>query len=287
VKPPLFEYRHVDSVDEALSLLAQEKDQVKVLAGGQSLVPMMNLRLGNPEMLMDVGALPLRSVHVSDDKVRIGSLVTHRVLETNDTVAQELPLVTLAARHIGHVAIRNRGTIGGSIAHADPAAELIVAALALEGEVVVRSVRGTRVIRIENLLRGPFMTTLEADELITAIDLPRHGDCGAAFEEIAIRAGDFAVAACGAVCRMTEDGVLTMVRIALGGVSPTAIRVSGAEERLQGVAPSSADLHEAALSAAAAASPGTDVHASAEYRRGVVVALVERALQKAMNGGQP
>ena len=286
MKPPPFVYRRVSSVDEAVALLANAGDDAKILAGGQSLVPMLNLRLANPGMLVDVDRAPLRSVEVVGDEVRLGALVTHRTLETDPTIASELPLLALAAAQIGHPAIRNRGTIGGSLAHADPAAELAMATLALGARVFVQSATGSRSIPIDEFLDGPFMTTLGADEMVTRVDIPRHGDCGVGFEEVAIRAGDFAVAAAATVVRRKADGGLADVRIALGGVAGTAIRATEAEELLEGVLLDDARLREAAVLASRGARPGTDVHGTADYRRSLVVTLVERSVRAAANGGR-
>jgi CO/xanthine dehydrogenase FAD-binding subunit len=285
LKPPPFAYRRVDSIEAAVALLADESNDAKVLAGGQSLVPMLNLRLANPGMLVDVGGLSLRSVEMVDGHVQLGALVTHRTLETDPTVAAELPLFALVAPQIGHVAIRNRGTVGGSLAHADPAAELAMAALALDASIVAQSSRGTRTIPIGEFLDGPFMTTLAPDEMVIRVDVPRHGDRSVGFNEVAIRAGDFAVVAAATVARRAPDGTLSDVRIALGGVSATAIRAPEAEAVLEGVQPDADRLRHAASLAAEAADPSSDVHGTAEYRRSLIVPVVERAFASAMNGG--
>jgi aerobic carbon-monoxide dehydrogenase medium subunit len=284
VKPQAFAYRRVSSIEEAVAVLAEEGDEAKLLAGGQSLAPMLNLRLANPAMLVDVGRIPLTAVEVMGDLVRVGAMVTHRMLEAHPTVAMELPLLRLAAGLIGHPAIRNRGTLGGSLAHADPAAELPVAALALGAKIVAQSARGIRTIPIEEFLDGPFMTALEADEMLTAVDFPRHGDCAVAFDEVAIRAGDFAVVAVATVFRRPTEGALTDVRVALGGVAGRAVRAREAEQRLEGHSPVAGRLREAGAAAASAITPGTDVHGSAAYRRGLVTALVGRAVSRAMDG---
>ena len=285
MKPPPFEYRRVGSVDEAVALLAEEGDDAKILAGGQSLVPMLNLRLANPGVLVDVGGVPLRSFSVEGNFVDLDALVTHRVLEGDPVIAAELPLIALAAAQIGHAAIRNRGTIGGSLAHADPAAELAIAALALDAAVVVASVRDTRIIPIAEFFDGPFMASLESDEMVISVRIPRHTGRSVAFEEMAIRAGDFAVAAVAAVAKCDADGTLTDVRIALGGVAGTAIRAREAEALLNEARFDAGRLRQAALLAAAATSPSTDIHGTAEYRRGLVVPLVERAIRVVANGG--
>lgn len=285
MKPPPFEYHRVDTVDETVALLADEGDDAKILAGGQSLVPMLNLRLANPGVLVDVGRVPLRSFSIDGGHVHVDALVTHRVLEGDPALAAELPLIALAAAQVGHAAIRNRGTIGGSLAHADPAAELAAAALALDAAVVVASTRGIRVTPVADFLHGPFTTSLESDEMVTGVQIPRHADRCVAFEEMAIRAGDFAVAAVAAAARRAADGTLSDVRIALGGVAGTAIRAREAEALLNQARFDPGRLRQAALMAAAATSPSTDIHGTAEYRRGLVVPLVERAVRAITNGG--
>jgi carbon-monoxide dehydrogenase medium subunit len=285
VKPAPFAYRRVDTVDEALSVLADEGDEAKVLAGGQSLAPMLNLRLANPAMLVDVGRVPLRDIEVIGTQLRIGALVTHRTLEHDSTIAREAPLLAKAAAFIGHPAIRNRGTIGGSLVHADPAAELGVAALAANASVVAQSTRGTRRIPMDAFLAGPFMSTLEADEMVVAIEIPRHGDCAVAFEEVAVRSGDFAVAAVAVLVRPTADGVMRDPSIAVGGAAPAPFRATEAETLLADTRYHPREAREAGRLAAGAARPSTDTHGTAEYRRGLVTPLVERALARAMREG--
>jgi CO/xanthine dehydrogenase FAD-binding subunit len=285
VKPAPFAYRRVDTVDEALSILADEGDEAKVLAGGQSLAPMLNLRLANPEMLVDVGRVPLRDIEVVGTQLRIGALVTHRTLEHDSTIAREAPLLAKAAALIGHPAIRNRGTIGGSLVHADPAAELGLTALAVGAAVVAQSTRGTRRIPMDAFLDGPFMSTLEPDEMVVAIEVPRHGDCTVAFEEVAVRSGDFAVAAVAVLVRLTAEGVMHDPSIAVGGVAGAPFRATEAEALLAGTRYHPREAREAGRLAARAARPTTDTHGTADYRRGLVTPLVERALARAMKDG--
>src|SRR5215472_17096612 len=189
MKPAAFGYCRATSVDEAVTVLAEEGDEAKIIAGGQSLVPMLNLRLAYPRLLVDVAALPLREVAYVDDHVRVGSMVYHRQVMSEPLIRSDLPLVSLAAAHIGHPAIRNRGTLGGSLAHADPAAELPAVAVALSAMIKVCSNTGRRSIPADEFFDGPFMTTLGSDEIIVAVDFPCHRDRRAAFEEVTIRSG--------------------------------------------------------------------------------------------------
>lgn len=285
MKPAPFAYRRVDTVEEAVGILADEGDEAKILAGGQSLAPMLNLRLANPEVLVDVGPVPLRQIDVIGPHVRIGALVTHKTLETDSTIASEAPLLAKAAPFIGHPAIRNRGTIGGSLVHADPAAELGIAALAMGANIIAQSVRGTRSIPTEGFLDGPFMTTLEPDEMVVAVEVPRHGDCAVAFEEVAVRSGDFAVAAVAVLVRPSADGVMSDPRIAVGGVAGAPFRATEAEVLLGSSGYERSEARTAGQLAASAARPTTDTHGSADYKRGLVTALVPRALDRALRNG--
>lgn len=278
MKPAPFEYVAAGSLDEALGALA-EADDGKILAGGQSLVPLLALRLAQPDVVVDVNSVPgLDQVVVDDRGLRIGALARHRVLERDEQVRRSFPLVSAAAAKIGHVAIRNRGTVGGSVAHADPAAEWPALLLALDGEVEVASRRGTRVVSADALYDGYLTTSLEPDEMVREVRVTAPtGPTGTSFLELARREGDFAIVGVAAVLGV-EGGEVRHCRLALSGVGSTPVRARGAEQLLVG---SGADDRAVAAAAEAVADeiePSGDIHGSADYRRKVARVLVQRAL---------
>jgi CO/xanthine dehydrogenase FAD-binding subunit len=263
VKPAPFEYAAPRSLDEALGLLGEE---AKPLAGGQSLVPLLNFRLARPELLVDINGLSeLSRLHRDDGTLRIGALTRQSALERSELVAAEWPLLAQAARFVGHPQIRNRGTVGGSIAHADPAAELPVALAALDARFVAQSPRGRRTLGAGELFLGPLTTALEPDELLVEIEVPPVPEgAGSAFVEHARTAGDFAIA--GAAALVSSSG---HAAIALLGAAPTPVRVHDAERALVG----GAEPREAAALAASSIEEG--------HRRALVAELVRRALEEA------
>jgi CO/xanthine dehydrogenase FAD-binding subunit len=262
MKPAPFEYDAPASVEEALDLLARYGDEAKVLAGGQSLVPLLNFRLARPERLVDINRIAeLAFVRESDGRLRLGALTRTATLERSELVAERWPLLREAVRHSGHPQIRSRGTVGGSVAHADPAAELPVALTALGARFVVRSMRGTRTLSADELFAGFLTTTLEPDELVVEIDVPRLPPAaGTAFVEYARVHGDFALA--GAAVVLSADGAA----IVLLRAAPTPLRVPAAERALV----EGADEDAARLAAAAA-----DVD---EPRRALLEDVVGRAI---------
>jgi carbon-monoxide dehydrogenase medium subunit len=280
VKPPPFLYVRPGSVEEALDHLARHGDDAKVLAGGQSLVPLLNFRLARPRVLVDLGSVAgLDSVKEDGDGVRIGAMARQRHVERSPLVARICPLLTKALPHVGHVQNRNRGTVGGSIAHADPAAELPTVAIALDAEVEVVGPDGRRTIPVRDFFEGPFMTSLRPDELIASIRFPATTGRRTAFLEIARRTGDFALAGVAAV--VSGNGTVTEVSLAGLGVGPTGIRLAAAEEAVRGRALDPATLRDAGAAAAREVTPFDDVHADELYRREAVGALVARALVEA------
>jgi carbon-monoxide dehydrogenase medium subunit len=269
VKPPPFEYVAAASVDEAVDALAASGDEAKVLAGGQSLVPMLNMRLARPALLVDVNPIPgLNGIH-ADGRLELGALVRQSDALISSGVAEIAPLLCVALRHVGHPATRSRGTIGGSIAHSDPAAELPAALLALDAEVVAAGPRGERTIAVGELLLGPFTTSLEADELLTAVRVPLHGSRPFGFAELARRHGDFALAGVAVL--------LDPARVVLFGVGGAPVRAFDAERALD----EGAGAAETAELATRGLEPVSDVHADAGYRRRVSAVLVRRALEQA------
>lgn len=278
MKPPPFDYVAATSLEEALSALAEGGEDAKVLAGGQSLIPLLSLRLAYPSVLIDVNRVDeLASVEQRNGSLRIGATVRHRTAERSKEVRDAAPLVSAVMPYIGHAAIRSRGTIGGSIAHADPAAELPAVALALDATINVRSAaRGERSIAAADFFEGYFTTTIEPDEILTSVDFPVLPDgSGVAVEEVARRHGDFAMV--GAVAAVTPDGG---ARIALINVAEKPVRATAAEEAFA----SGASIEEVAAVAARDLDPSGDLHASPAYRKKVAGVCVKRALTRAKEG---
>jgi len=282
LKLPAFEYHLAESVEEAVGLLAQYGDDAKVLAGGQSLVPLLAFRLARPAHLVDVNALSDLAYITDGNGVEIGATVRHRVAERSETVVGEAPMMAAALRFVGHTAIRNRGTIGGSIAHADPAAELPAVLTALGAEVVARSTRGVRSISVESFIQGFLTTTLEADELVTAIRVPpRPASTGWAFNEFSRRNGDFAIVGVATLLGLGSDGRVSDARLVFSGVGSTPVRAVAAEKALIGETPSPELWATAAEQAAAGLDPSADVHGSAAYRRQLARVLATRSMHEA------
>lgn len=287
MKPPVFDYRRPRSLEEALELLASHDGEAKILAGGQSLVPMMNMRLAMPEVLVDINHVPgLTGISIDGATIVLGALTRHRDAELSPVLAEHHPVLADAARHISHVTIRNRGTVAGSIAHCDPAAEWPTVGLATELSVVAHSKSLRRQIPIDELLVGPFMTTLNDDELITEVRVPLPAaDVGAVFVEFSRVHGNFAMVSVCALVGVT-NGVITSARIALGGVAATAILAEEAARLLVGHEPSGDLFTSAGEAVRDSINPGSDVQATSEYRRQLACTLVERALIQAVDRAQ-
>jgi carbon-monoxide dehydrogenase medium subunit len=273
VKPPPFEYVATTSVGEAVGALAAGGDEAKVLAGGQSLLPLLNMRLARPALLVDVNRIPdLDAIRV-DGVLELGALVRQSDALASNDLARAAPLLHVALRHVGHPATRSRGTIGGSVAHADPAAELPAALLALDAEVVAVGPRGERTIPAGELFLGPFTTSLAPDELLKAIHVPLQAARRFGFVELARRHGDFALAGVAVL--------LDPARVVLFGVGGVPVRAVEAEQALD----QGADGTEAAELATRGLEPVSDVHADAGYRHRVAAVLVRRALELAVTRG--
>jgi len=288
MKPAPFIYHRARSVDEAVSLLSELGDDAKLIAGGQSLVAMMNFRLARPAALVDISRLTdLRYVRAENGGLRIGALALHRDLEriSEPSVLAGFDVLPSAARYIGHYAIRAAGTFGGSIAHADPAAEWCMAALLFDGEVVARSLRGERVIPISDFFIGFLETSLDPDEMITEVRLPVRRP-GAAVAEFARRHGDFAVVAAMAALDQ-HNGRCVDARLVFGGVGGTVMRTTPAEAILIGSDLGPGAIAAAADASASAADPPADIHGSSEYRRHLMRVLAARAIKDAMNVRDP
>jgi len=282
VKPPLFEYHRAGSVDEVVALLAEYADESKVLAGGQSLVPLLSLRLARPAHLVDINRVPDLATIANGNGLTLGAMVRHRAIERSNVVHTANPLLAHAVRFIGHSAIRNRGTIGGSIAHADPAAELPAILLALDGEVEARSARGTRTIPAPTFFEGFLTTSLAPDELLTAVRVPAlPAGTGWSFQEFSRRSGDFAIVGVAATVRLDGTGKVADARLAFSGVDQVPVRATAAESVLTGATPSDDLWKSAAHAAASPLEPASDIHGSAAYRKQLAAVLVERALREA------
>jgi CO/xanthine dehydrogenase FAD-binding subunit len=279
MKPAAFDYIAADSIAMAVAALAQAGDDAKIIAGGQSLVPMLNFRMLRPSVLVDVNRIAgLDAIAETTEAIRIGALTRHYQLETSPLIARHLPVLSCAMTHVAHLAIRNRGTIGGSLAHADPAAELPMMALLLNAELRIASAAGERTIAARDFFLGVLTVDLAASEIITEVVLPKLPPCtGWGFEEVARRHGDFALAAVAATLT-ASNGAIEQARIALTGVGPTALRITEAEGLLIGHA-LEPDLVSRAIDAVRAAiAPETDLHASSDYRRHLAGVLTGRAL---------
>ena len=283
MKPPSFEYVAPRTVDEAVERLAEHGDAAKVLAGGQSLVPLLNLRLAAPAVLVDVNRVAgLDGIAAWDGGLRIGALARQSALEHSELARERLPILVEATRLVGHPPIRHRGTVGGSLAHADPAAELPAAMLALEATLVARGKGGERTIAADDFFTGFLSTALAFDELVTEIRVPGvPPGTGAAFVELSRRPGDYAICGAAALVTLDEGGRCTRARIALCGVGAGPIRAHGVEEALQGEAPDGEALVAAARRVSDEIDPPSDIHGSAAYRRKMAVVMTRRAVKLA------
>jgi len=284
VKPAAFEYFRPRSVDEALSLLAEHDGDAKPLAGGQSLIPAMNFRLATPSVLVDLNGIPeLGYIKDDADGLRIGGMTRQRQIERSPLISSKAPLMAETMPHIAHVAIRNRGTIGGSVAHADPAAELPALMVALNAELEISSTQGKRSVPASEFFLGLFTTAVQPGELLTEIRIPLAAErSGSAFLEISRRHGDFARVGVVAVVRLDAQGLCADARIALLSVGDRPMLAEQAIAVLKGQRPS-AELIRAAADAAAGGDidPSSDIHASARYRRQLANVLTRRVLERA------
>jgi carbon-monoxide dehydrogenase medium subunit len=282
MKLPPVEYEAPTTVAEAVDLLAEHLDEASVLAGGQSLIPLLALRLARPAVLIDINGIDeLRGVLATDGRVTIGAMTREYVAEESETVADTVPLLAAALPLIGHEAIRSRGTIGGSLAHADPAAELPAVARALDAEFVVRGPSGERVVPAAEWFEGYLTTSRRPDELLTEVRFPAAGPgTGISFQEVARRHGDFAIVGLAASLTLSR-GAIRDARLALAGMSDVPIRAGGAEALLIGETPSAELFDEAARRVTDDLDPPADLHGSSDYRKKVAAALVRRGLQEA------
>jgi carbon-monoxide dehydrogenase medium subunit len=284
MKPPLFDYRSPSSLDEALALRSEYSDDSAVLAGGQSLMPMLNLRLARPAVLIDLGGVAeVAGISELDGGVSLGAMTRQRQAERSELIRERAPLMQQALANVGHPTIRNRGTVGGSLAHADPAAELPAVCIALDATLVARSATAERTIAAEDFYVGFMSNSLAPDELLVEVRIPAvAGTLGTAFLEIARRHGDFALVGVAAAIALDGDSVITDARLVFTGVGFQPVRAREAEASLLGK-PAGTDAFVAAADLVGGAlQPRTDAHASGDYRRRVAGVLARRALEEAM-----
>ncbi len=291
MKPSAFEYFNPQSVQEAIDLLNRYGDEAKIIAGGQSLVPMMNFRLARPEILIDInGIKELEYIKTEGDELVIGALTRERDIEQSPLVLEKWPFLSKAISFIGHGAIRNRGTIGGSLVHADPSAEIPTSLCALDGSIKVAGPSDEKILQPEEFFLTYLTTSLEPSDLLVEVRIPAlPPKTGWSFMELSRRSGDFAIVAVGVLLFMEKSGVCKEARISMGGVAPTPIRAEEAEALLSGQKITDKLIAAAAQEAAQATDTEPDYHASAEYRMDMARVFVRKGLQEAwhrLNGGQ-
>jgi aerobic carbon-monoxide dehydrogenase medium subunit len=281
VKPPAFRYLRPGSVEEVVAALAEHGDEAKPLAGGQSLIPAMNFRLAQPSVLVDLELVDtLRTVRRADGTLHVGAMVRQRDAERSQEVRAACPLLCEALPWIGHTQNRNRGTIGGSIVHADPAAELPAVAVALDATIELLGTQGARNVPASSFFAGPFTTAVEPDEVVTGVRFPAAEDSHAACLELAPRRGDFAVVGVAAVVRLADGGpFVDDVGLAAFGVAATPVRLTEAEAQVRGAELTARAAEQAgAATVADVEEPTSDIHATGDYRRRALTELVRRAL---------
>ncbi len=282
--PPKFQLHTPRNLDEALELLAKYGEEAKILAGGHSLIPMMKLRIAAPAHIIYIGKLTeLNYIKEETGTIHIGALTTHNQIEESQLLKTRNPLMSETASKIGDLQVRNMGTIGGSLSHADPAADYPAAVLALEAELVARSVDGERVIKAENFFKDAFTTDLKPNELLTEIRVPAlQGAYGTAYEKLVFRATDFAIVGVAALVKLNQNGEAEKVRVALTGVGNTAVRAYSVEKQLEGTKITEETIAEASKKASENLNPPSDIRASSEYRKAMAEVLTKRALTRAL-----
>lgn len=287
MKPAPFTYHRPTRIADAVALLDENAGAARVLAGGQSLVPMLNMRLFQPDVLVDINEIDeLDGIEATGEALTIGALVRYSALERSAAVAERLPLLSTMVRHIGDRQVRNRGTLGGSLVHADPTGEMPLACLTLDASVVVMSVAGMRTIPLGELYLGSYATSLEPNEMLVAVTFP-PAPTHSAFGEICRKHNDFALVSVAATADRAADGTWSSVHLGLGGVADTPIRVPGAEAVLEGSALTDADIGAAAEAVLEEIDPPTDIRASAEYRTHLTPVQVRRVLTRLRDAAHP
>ncbi|MBF6570920.1 MAG: xanthine dehydrogenase family protein subunit M [Candidatus Binataceae bacterium] len=283
MKPPAFDYHDPRTIDDAIALLVRHGGEAQLLAGGQSLVPMLNFRLAAPAVLIDLNRIP-DLAYIKEDRGQLcfGAMTRQRQVEFSPLVAHRLPLMIEATRLAGHLPTRTRGTVGGSIAHADPAAEYPAIVTALEGEMVVQGAAGKRVIKAADFFRGAFTTAIDPGEILVEIRMPVTPDhSGWAFEEFSRRHGDFAIVETAVMLTFDANRRCRAARVAVSGAGAIPLRMPAVERMIEDSDLSEKIIVEASAQAAELIDPATDLHASAGYRRHLTRVLVRRALTRA------
>jgi aerobic carbon-monoxide dehydrogenase medium subunit len=283
MKAPAFDYAKPRSIDEALRLLGEHGDGARVLAGGQTLLPTLAMRLSEPALLVDIGGIgAMKGVSVQGGSLRIGALTTHSEIEDSQLIARHAPLLAMAAPHIAHRAVRNRGTFGGSLAHADPAAEWPACLAALEGVVVVRGAQGDRRIAAQDFFVDLYTTALAEGEIVVAAEVPLRGDDDVvAFDELARRRGDYAIVGLAAAVRR-DPGAIRRARLAFLGIGATPVRARRTEATLEGRAPTPALIDEAIATLHDELHPSADLTHASTTKRHLACVLARRLLSKTL-----
>ncbi len=283
MKPPVFKYVRVDSIGGALSALAENRGEAKILAGGQSLVPMLNFRIASPGVLVDINPVQeLDYIRVEEGWVRIGARTRQRALDRSLDVKRKCPLLAEVVKWIGHPEIRNRGTVGGSLVHADPTAELALVAILLDSQVKIQGNRISRTVGAADFFQGIMDTSIAEDEILTEVSYPvAPARSGYGFRELCIRHGDFAVVAAAVQLTVGGNGRCTEARVAVAGAGPTPLRIRGAEEVLVGNNGTDEVFDAAAARVPGEVQPFADLQGSEAYRREMARVFVRRALDDA------
>ncbi len=283
MKPARFDYIRAESVEQALEVLAEYGGDAKIIAGGQSLMPMINFRLVKPAVLIDINRIPgLEVIEDQGDRLWMGALARHRMTASDPTIARKIPVLHDAMRHVAHMTVRNRGTFCGSVCHADPATEMPMIVQMFDGEVEIASMSGRRVLPASEFFVGSLVNALEPEEMVTGVSIGISApDSGWGFEEFSRRHGDFALAAVAVTCRADADGAIRDARIGMTGVGETAMRMQELEALVEGRRPDAALEDDVAAWLWDNLMPNADIHASADYRRNLSGVLAVRAIRKA------
>jgi carbon-monoxide dehydrogenase medium subunit len=282
--PNPFDYAAASSVDEAISLLQEHGDEAKLLAGGHSLIPLMKLRLATPSTLIDIARVPdLAGVQTDDGSIVLGALTTYTSLIDSPELTRLCPLIPETAEQVGDMQVRNRGTVGGAVAHADPASDMPAAMLALEAIFTLQGPNGERTVAAGDFFQGPFTTALQPEEVLTRINLQKRGDrTGMAYEKFRSPASGYAIVGIAVVATIGDGGILDDVRIGVTGAGPQPARATAAEEALRGQTPDDGLISAVAERASDGLDFSGDIHASQDYRAHLVRVYTRRALQRAL-----
>jgi carbon-monoxide dehydrogenase medium subunit len=288
MKPASFEYVRPRTIEEALQLLDEHGDEAKVLAGGQSLVPMMNLRLARPGVVIDINGLKELDYHRQHtDYIAVGALTRHATLRDSPLIRESCPLMSAAYHYVAHGTVRNRGTLCGNLCHADPASEMPAVMLACEASMVLRSAKGERIVPAEEFFQGLYATAVQPNEILVEVRIPvRSAQWGYSFQEVSVRQGDFAMTLVASLLNI-QDGRIVGASVAYAGISDRALRFEQVEKRLVGQEPSDSLFSDIGAELAANLDVNQDVHASEAYRRDLVRTLTQRALNEAATRAAP